>query len=93
MIKKGFELLTHQESDFVFMLCDIASNTSRSDGWTPLDAAGKLIRQYAPEEITNLRKKYGRKTLKGLILATELFEIYEEPTSNGSMRVFYRLKH
>jgi len=93
MIKKVSELLAHQESDFVFMLCDIASNTSRSDGWTPLDVAGKLIRQYAPEEITTLRKKYGRKTLKGLVLATEIFDIYEESTGKGSVRVFYRVKH
>lgn len=93
MKKKAYELLTHQESDFVLMLGDIASNALRSDGWTPLDTAGKLIRQYAPEEITILRKKYGRKTLKSLILATEVFDIYEELTGKGSVRTFYRLKH
>ena len=92
-MKKCFELLTHQESNFAIMLCDIANEASRSDGWTSLDIAGKLIRQHAPEEIPNLKKKYGNKTLKDLILATELFDISEESTGKGCVRVFYRLKH
>lgn len=92
-MKKCFELLTHQESDFAVMLCDIANEASRSDGWTPLDTAGQLIRQHAPEEIPNLKKKYGNKTLKSLILATELFDISEESTGKDGVRVFYRLKH
>ena len=91
--KHMFKLVTHQESNFVFMLCDIANEFSRNDGWTPLDIAGRFIRQHAPEEITNLKKRNGHKHLKGLILATELFDITEESTGKGGVRVFYRLKH
>jgi hypothetical protein len=91
--KKLINLAFYQESNFVFMLCDIANKASRNDGWTSLDTAGRLIRQHAPEEITNLKNKNGHKTLKGLILATELFDISEESAGKDGVRVFYRLKH
>lgn len=90
---EAIKLAFHKESNFVFMLCAIANKASRNDGWTSLDTAGRLIRQHAPEEIANLKIKYRHKTLKGLILATELFDISEESTGKGGVRVFYRLKH
>jgi len=39
-----------------------------------------------------LKKRYGHKTLKGLILATELFNVDEEPTDKGGVRILYRIK-
>jgi len=92
-LKECLVILTHQESYFISILCDIAAKASRNDGWTSLDTAGRFIRQQAPEEITNLKKKYGRKSLKDLILTTELFDISEEATEKGGVRAFYRLKY
>ncbi|MDN4503099.1 hypothetical protein QX776_11855 [Alteromonadaceae bacterium BrNp21-10] len=39
-----------------------------------------------------LRENYGHKTLKGFMLATELFEFYEEETQKGGARVLYKLR-
>jgi len=72
----------------VNLLTNISSQTDRKDGWTLLNTVG----QHAPEEIAELKAKLGHKTLKALILATGLFDIKEEPTKKGGMRVLYRLK-
>ena len=80
------------QSRTLFLLGEIASKASRADGWTLLNIAGEQIRKHAPEEISGLYQNYGHKTLKGLILATELFDIKEEPTNKGGIRVLYRLK-
>jgi len=90
--KRQFKLSWLRESRLVMLLCDIASQAARHDGWTLLNIAGQLVRQHAPEEIAVLKKKYGYKTLKGLLSATELFDITEESTDRGGIRVLYRLK-
>jgi hypothetical protein len=90
--KKQFNLTWLRQSRLVLLLGDIATQMARPDGWTMLNTAGQLIRQHAPEEIAILSKRYGHRTLKGLILATEIFDIYEEPTDRGGIRVLYRLK-
>jgi hypothetical protein len=74
------------------LLADISTQMARPDGWTLLNVAGELIRKHAPEERACLKEKYGHKTLKELIIATELFEIFEEPTEKRGIRVLYRLK-
>lgn len=82
--------LSLRQSRLVKLLTDIASKETRSDGWTLLSIAGRQIRQHAPEEMDNLNKMHGQKKLKAFILATELFDIYEEPTAKGGHRVLYR---
>ena len=57
-----------------------------------LSHADQLIRQHAPEEIAALKERYGKKTLQELIQATDIFDIAEEPTKKGGIRVLYRLK-
>jgi hypothetical protein len=76
----------------LYYLGEIASQIVRPDGWTPLSVAGQIIWKQKPEEITDVFKKYCHKTLKKLIMATEIFEIKEEPTKNGGIQVLYRLK-
>lgn len=76
----------------IYYLAEIAAQFMRPDGWTLLSRAGQIIREQAPEEITEVYQRYGHKTLKGLILATELFEIKEEPTNKDGIRVLYKLK-
>lgn len=90
--KKHINLQWLRQSRLVILLGDIAAQMARPDGWALLTSASQLIRQHAPEEVAVLNKRYGHKTLKGLILATELFDIHEETTQKGGIRVLYRLK-
>lgn len=90
--EKQLELLYLRQSRLVMLLRDIAMQMARSDGWVALTTAAQLIRQRAPEEMDVLKKRYGHKKLKGLILATELFDVSEEPTDKGGVRVLYRIK-
>jgi hypothetical protein len=76
----------------LYYLGEIAAQVVRPDGWTPLSVAGQIIWSQKPEEINDVFKKYGHKSLKGLILTTDIFEIKEEPTKNGGIQVLYRLK-
>ncbi|MFO1432126.1 MAG: OST-HTH/LOTUS domain-containing protein [Candidatus Competibacteraceae bacterium] len=89
---KQFELLYLRESRLVLLLREIAMQKARSDGWVMLSSAAQLIRQHAPEEMEALEERYGYKKLKGLILATGLFDINEEVTDKGGVRVLYRVK-
>jgi hypothetical protein len=82
----------HRGGRILYYLGEIAAQVVRPDGWTPLSVAGQIIWSQKPEEITDVFKKYGHKTLKGLILATDIFEIKEEPTKKGGIQVLYRLK-
>jgi hypothetical protein len=90
--KKQFDLQWLRQSRLVILLGDIAAQMARPDGWTVLTTASQLIRQHVPEEAAKLKERYGHKTLKGLILATELFDMNEEITQKGGVRVLYRLK-
>jgi hypothetical protein len=89
--KRQFELSLLRQSLLALLLCEIASQNARTDGWFSLSAASLIIRREAPEEVDLLKVKYGHKSLKALILATEMFDLYEEPTAKG-LRVLYRLK-
>jgi hypothetical protein len=44
------------------------------------------------EEMISIKNQYNFQGLKELILATKIFNIYEEPTKKGGKRVLYRLK-
>lgn len=93
--KEGKEFFTSslpRKSPVVTLLEDIAVQKARADGWVPLSIAGQIIKQHAPDEISALHEKYGSKTMKALVLATELFELCEESTDGGGIRVLYRLK-
>jgi hypothetical protein len=90
--KRQFELSFLQQSRLVVLLGEIAVQTARPDGWALMSVAGQLIRQHAPEEIALLKERYGHKSLKSLILETELFDLHEETTEKGGIRVLYRLK-
>lgn len=89
--KKQFKLSWLRQTPLVLLLGDISVQTARPDGWTSINIAGQLIKKYAPEESALLKTKYGYKSLKALILAAEIFDIYEELTDKGS-RILYKLK-
>lgn len=90
--KKEFELAWLRDSLLVLLLADIALREARTDGWTSLSVAGQLVKLHAPEEVMMLQERYGHKSLKSLIIAAEIFDIQEEITQKGGVRVLYRLK-
>lgn len=90
--KRQFKLAWLRASLLAELLADGPAQAARTDGWTVLDHAAQLLRQQAPEDLATLHERYGYKTLKQMMLATDLFDFCEEPTAKGGIRVLYRLK-
>ena len=80
------------ESKVINLLHDITVKKSRSDGWTLLSHAEKILREEVPEEIDLLKKQYKQKTLKNWMMSIELFDFGYEITKKGGTRVLYRIK-
>ena len=89
--ERQMELAFLQGSRLVAMLGEIAMRTARSDGWALLSTAGHLIKREAPAELEDLRKRFGQPNLKGVLLASELFDVADEPTPSGGNRQIYRI--
>ena len=89
--ERQMELAFLQGSRLVAMLGETAMRTVRSDGWALLSTAGQLIKREAPAELEDLRRRFGYPNLKGVLLASELFDVNEEPTLGGGMRTIYRI--
>jgi len=79
------------QTELAIFLIDIADQLGKESGWVSLSLAGQLVRKHVPYELERLRECYGHKTLKGFMLATNLFEFNEEKTSKGGVRVLFRL--
>jgi hypothetical protein len=84
-----FQFMT---SKLVNLLDEITVKKSRSDGWTLLSHAEKILREEVPEEIDLLKKQYKQKTLKNWMMSIELFDFDYEITKKGGTRVLYRIK-
>ena len=89
--QRHLELLLLRSTRLVVMLGQLAMATPRPDGWTLLASAGQLIKREAPEELQDLRTRFGHATLKAVLLATELFDVAEEATPGGGTRTIYRI--
>jgi len=89
---KQWELGELRHEYVVKLLGRIIEVAKRDDGWTLVVKAGQLLHQNAPEQIKAVKKKYKCRTLKDLILKTEIFDIEEEPTPKGGKRAIYRLQ-
>ncbi len=85
-LKRGLQdhyyLDTIENFPLIIELANISLEKHRSDGWTSLGLAGRLIRQNIPNEVEKLKEKYTSKTLKSLISKTMIFEIKEEISKN-----------
>lgn len=90
--KKKFELMWLQASPLVSLLRDVATQYHRNDGWTYLAQAGDLAAKESPEEVKNLKERYGFRTLKKLLVGCETFDVFDEPLSNGRFRTLYKSK-
>lgn len=89
---RQFELAYFQQSNLVQILIEVTINQARPDGWTLLNLAGNELRKHIPEEMNEMKRLYGYKTLKAAVIASELFELAEEDTKQGGKRLLYRTK-
>lgn len=76
----------------VALMCEVTEQHRRNDGWTYLAQAGNLAARELPDEIKHLKERYGFKTLKKLLFGAEMFDVMDEPLSEGNFRTLYRLK-
>jgi OST-HTH/LOTUS domain len=88
---RQFELQWLRHSRLVLLLGELATRTTRTDGWMALATAGQVIKLVEPEELEHMAERYGHRTLKKLLQATELFDIEEEPTAKGGTQTIYRI--
>lgn len=88
--QKQSELTWLQASPLVSLLGDVATQIHRKDGWTYLAHAGDLANKELPEEVKNLKERYGFKTLKKLLVGSEMFDVFDEPLSDGRFRTLYK---
>lgn len=86
------ELMWLQASPLVELLREVTSQIHRTDGWTYLAHAGMLANKNLPDDIRNLKERYGFNTLKKLLIACETFDVYDEPLANGTFRTLYRVR-
>lgn len=88
--QKTSELMWLQASPLVTLLKDVANQIHRKDGWTYLAHAGGVANKELPEEVKNLNERYGFKTLKKLLVGSEVFDVFDEPLSEGRFRTLYK---
>jgi hypothetical protein len=87
-----FELRLLQQSRVITMLLELSVTQARPDGWTVLDRSARYLRENLADDMDTVKKYHGCRTMKSLILTSELFDILEESTKNGGTRVLYRVK-
>jgi hypothetical protein len=90
--QKQSELMWLQASPLVSLLRDVAFLIHRKDGWSDLARAGRVANNELPEEVKNLNERYGFKTLKKLLIGSEMFDVFDEPLSEGRFRTLYKNK-
>lgn len=82
--------------DFVQILKGVAEEKRRSDGWTDLQMAMDVIRREHPNPFRVLKTRLGKLNVKTFLREVEDlemsdFEVREEKTSKGGVRILYRL--
>lgn len=91
--EKQGELMWLQVSPLVSLLCDVAIQYHRKDGWTYLAQAGDLAAKELPDDVKHLKERYGFKTLKKLLIGSEMFEVFDEPIGSGAFRTLYKVRN
>lgn len=90
--KHFLDLIVIQQSKLVQKLAELSINCSERDGWIPFAKAGNEIKNDCSESLDKLNKQFGFKTLKDILIASELFDLKSEQTDKGGQRWFYKLK-
>lgn len=88
--EKQSELMWLQASPLVSLLSQVATQIQRKDGWAYLAHAGDLAAKNLPDEVKALKERYGFKTLKKLLIGSEMFDLFDEPLSDGRFRTLFR---
>jgi len=77
--------------NLAFLFLRLFEMSEQEDGWIVLDRALHIIRQESPQDIIELRKRFGKK-LREMILPVDIFDIKNELTNKRGTRVLYRIK-
>lgn len=77
------ELSWLQHSPLICLLREVALQKARDDGWTSLADANRITRLQVPEAVTDMTPKYGYSTLKRVLVASELFDVFDKPCRTG----------
>lgn len=88
--REAIDRIFLQSSRIVSLMREIHEEVASADGWADLSKAASLVRARAPEELAELKSRYGHARLKPLLLASNCFDLAEEVTERGSTRVVYR---
>jgi hypothetical protein len=86
------ELMWLQSSPLVTLLREVVGDIQRKDGWASLSRAGNLAHEQLPDDVKNLKERYGFSTLKKLLVACETFDIFDEPLPSGEVRTLFRVR-
>ncbi|MCK9619123.1 MAG: hypothetical protein M0R47_01160 [Methylobacter sp.] len=94
---KPIDLAPLRNSLIVAGLFEFAEQEARPDNWAELNKAFQFIVQKIPkvqlaDDFANIKKRYGYQKLSKILLASEYFDLSEEPTKKGGLRVLYRIK-
>ena len=79
-------------SPLMAVLNDTIVQRARPDGWTYLADAGRRAALEMEGEIRQLRERCQCRTLRQLVEASGMFELFDEPLENGSFRTLYRAR-
>jgi hypothetical protein len=90
--QEQFELLWLQASPLISLLRDITTQIRRLDGWTDVSDAVRLARQHDHDAVVNMKDRHGYSTFKKLLIASDLFDVFDEPLSGGNFRTLYRVR-
>lgn len=75
-----------QDTRLVSLLRNAVESSSDEMGWASLGAVGNTIAKQSPDFDS---RNYGYAKLSGLIKATKLFDVEEQPTVNGGSKAVY----
>lgn len=89
--KKEIDFMILSQSPLVAWLFKVGKEYARPDGWVALSKAAQIIREHIPQELADL-PKHGYENLESILLAARYFDILEELTSKGGIRVVYRIR-
>lgn len=90
--ERQFELVWLANSPLISLFRQVHSRDKRADGWTYLSTAGQVAAKALPDELARLVERYGFKTLKQLLIGSEMFDVMDEDMPKGGSRTLFRLR-
>jgi hypothetical protein len=90
--EKQMEMMWLQGSQIVLLLVGLSRAAVDTDGWVGLDESGQLLWMRAKQDMASLKAMYGYNKLKPLLMASEVFDVREDFSTRGGVRVLFKLK-